>query len=352
MLNSDPEIKVIDTAKDGSEAFKKIPKIKPDCITLDLVMPGWDGLTTLKHIMDEYPTPVVMLSAHSKKDADITIKCLNAGAVGFVLKPSGELSLDIERIKDRLLKEVKAASKVNVPRLKSLITKKPRKPRRKLIAVNKIIVIGASTGGLKTLEVILSFLPANFSPSVIVAQHMPTRFFTQSLAKHLNEISQLEVKVAENNEIIQAGKVYLAPGGFQMTLKPRDMRYELRTPNYELRTPNSELRTPNSELRTTNVVICLNEAEPDSLTPSIDITMESAAKIYEENAIGVILSGMGYDGREGMRAIKKSGGKTITQDESSLIFGMPKAVIEAGYADKVLPMSGIARAIIEISDKE
>jgi len=331
MLNSDPEIKVIDTAKDGSEAFKKIPKIKPDCITLDLVMPGWDGLTTLKHIMDEYPTPVVMLSAHSKKDADITIKCLNAGAVGFVLKPSGELSLDIERIKDRLLKEVKAASKINVPRLKSLITKKPRKPRRKLIAVNKIIVIGASTGGLKTLEVILSFLPANFSPSVIVAQHMPTRFFTQSLAKHLNEISQLEVKVAENNEIIQAGKVYLAPGGFQMTLKPRDMRYELRT---------------------TNVVICLNEAEPDSLTPSIDITMESAAKIYEENAIGVILSGMGYDGREGMRAIKKSGGKTITQDESSLIFGMPKAVIEAGYADKVLPMSGIARAIIEISDKE
>jgi len=351
MLNSDPEIKVIDTAKDGSEAFKKIPKIKPDCITLDLVMPGWDGLTTLKHIMDEYPTPCVMLSAHSKKDADITIKCLNAGAVGFILKPSGELSLDIERIKEGLLKEVKVASKVNLPRLKSLITKKPRPPRRKLIAVNKIIVIGASTGGLTTLEVILSSLPANFLAPIIVIQHMPTRFFTQSLAEHLNEISQLEVKVAENNEIIKVGKVYLAPGGFQMTLKPRDTRYD--SPFTEdnrhplLAGEREGVRGHDSPF--TNIVICLNKAEPDSLTPSIDITMESAAKIYEENAVGVILSGMGYDGREGMKAIKKSGGKTITQDESSLIFGMPKAVIEAGYADQILPVGEIANALMAFS---
>lgn len=319
MLNSDPEIEVIDTAKDGAEAVKKIPKTKPDVITLDLVMPGWDGLTTLKHIMAEEPTPIIILSAYSKKDADITIECLETGAVGFVLKPSGELSLDIHTIKHELLEEVKAASKANVGRIKSLITRKPKKPKRKFPVLNKIIVIGASTGGPQTLEAILSSIPFNFPSPIIVLQHLPSGFFTQSLAERLNEISELEVKVARDNEVIQTGEVYLAPSGFQLTLKTR--------------------------LKDT--VIQLHEDKSTELTPSIDITMKSAAKIYNGNAVGIILTGMGHDGLEGMKLIKESGGKTIAQDESSLIFGMPKAVIDAGYADKVLSVNEIPEAMME-----
>jgi len=320
MLNSDPEIEVVDTAKDGKEAVSKITKLKPDCVTLDLMMPGWDGLTTLKHIMTECPTPCVILSAHSKEGADITMRCLNAGAVGFVLKPSGELSLNIENVKHQLLEEVKAASKIELKKIKSLTRKKPKRHKRKLVCVNRVIVIGASTGGLQTLESILPSLPADFPSPIIVVQHLPNMFFTESFAERLNPDCELTVKVAESNEIIQAGKVYLAPGGFHMTLGFL---------------PNREV-TP-----------CINEAKDDSLTPSIDLAMESAAKVFNENAVGIILSGMGDDGCQGMRAIKESGGKTIVQDESSLIFGMPKAVIDAGFADEVLPASAIAAAMIE-----
>jgi len=319
MLNSDPEIKVIDTAKDGKEAIEKLSKIRPDCITLDLVMPGWDGLTTLEHIMAELPTPVVILSAHSKKDADITIKCLKTGAVGFVLKPSGELSLDIKDVKHELLEKVKAASRVNVGRIKLLVRKKRKWPKRKLVALSEIIVVGASTGGPQTLEAILYSLPVRLPLPVIIVQHLPTRFFTESFAERLNKVTDLEVKVAENDEVLQPGKVYLAPAEFQMTFKMSDK----------------------------NVITSLTKAEPNSLSPSIDIVMESVAKIYDGNLLGIILTGMGYDGREGMRAIKEAGGKTIVQDESSLIFGMPKAVIEAGIADEVLPVDSIADAMME-----
>ena len=340
MLNSEPEIEVIDTAKNGAEAIKKILKVRPHCITLDLAMPGWDGLTTLKHIMSQHPTPVVILSAYSKEDANITIKCLNAGAVSFVLKPSGELSLDIENIKDQLIKEVKAAAKVKVGRIKSLIAKKPKRPRGKLIAINKIVVIGASTGGPQTLEAILSSIPSDFSAPILIAQHMPTIFFTQSLAAHLDDSCQLLVKVAENNEIIQASKVYLAPGGFQVRIEPSCLMPCVSCQKKNRHTPYA--------IRNTDAIIHLTQDELGALSPSIDTIMKSVAKIYDGNAMGIILSGMGDDGVEGMRAIKESGGKTIVQDESSLIFGMPRAVIEAGYADKVLPMAEIVSAMVNL----
>lgn len=324
MLSSEPGIEVIDTARNGSEAMLKIPKTKPDCITLDLMMPGWDGLTTLKNIMNQCPTPVVILSAHSQKDADITIECLEEGAVGFVLKPSGELSLDIETIKDQLIGEVMAASKVEVHRLKSLILKKAEVPQRKLMGLHKIIVIGASTGGPQTLRGILSSIPGNFPLPILIAQHMPTIFFTEGLATHLNSICQLPVCVAEEGQIIQAGRVYLAPGGFHMTL----------------------------EQNGNDTFSCLSDGGPDSLSPSIDMTMKSAAQTWGENAVGIILTGMGNDGLEGMRAIKEAGGQTIVQDESSLIFGMPQVVIEAGLADRVLPASEMATAILDSASQE
>ncbi len=320
MLNSDPEIEVTDTAKEGRQAIDKISKARPDCITLDLAMPGWNGLTTLKHIMSECPTPVVILSAYSKRDADITIECLEAGAVGFVLKPSGELSLNIEKVKHQLLEEVKAASKVELRKIKSLTAKKPKRRRRKLAAINKIIVMGASTGGMQTLESILPSLPGDFPSPIIVAQHVPNMFFTESLGQQLNRLCELTVEVAKDNEIIEAGKIYLAPGGCHMTLGLL---------------PNKEV-TPR-----------IKEEKSDILAPSIDLAMESVAKIFYENAVGIILTGMGYDGREGAKAIKEAGGSTIVQDESSLIFGMPKAVIDAGYADKILPANKIAEAMMD-----
>ena len=320
LLNSDPEIEVIDTAKEGREAADKISRSRPDCITLDLAMPGWDGLTTLKHIMSECPVPVVILSAYSRQDADVTIECLEAGAVGFVLKPSGELSLNIEKVKCQLLEEVKAASKVELKKIKSLTAQRPTRQKRKPTRINKIIVIGASTGGLQTLESILPSLPSGFPSPIIVAQHVPNMFFTESLAEHLNRACELAVKTAEDNEIVEAGKIYLAPGGYHITLG----------------------LLPNKE-----VIHRINEAKSDILTPSIDLAMASAAKIFYENSIGIILTGMGCDGREGMKAIKEAGGRTIVQDESALIFGMPKAVIDAGFADKALPADEIAEAMME-----
>lgn len=204
MLNSDPEIEVIDTAKNGAEAVNKISQIQPDCITLDLAMPGWDGLTTLKHIMSQYPTPVVILSAYSRKDADITIECLKAGAISFVLKPSGELSLDIETVKARLIEEVKAAAKVDVGRIRLPAGKKPERRGRKLTGISKIVVIGASTGGPQILTSILASIPSDFSSPIIIGQHIPNRFFTESLAEHLNRNCELPVTTAGNNEIINS----------------------------------------------------------------------------------------------------------------------------------------------------
>jgi len=323
ILSSDG-IEVVGVAKSGSEAIKKIPQIKPDVVTLDLVMPGWDGLTTLKHIMQDFPTPVIILSAHSRVEADITIECLEAGAVGFILKPSGELSLDIEKVAPELLEAVRVASKVDVAKISVLFAPTPRPVKYKAIEINTIIVIGASTGGPQTLVAILSSLPPDFSPPIIIVQHMPSMEFTQSLAKHIKRVCKLTAKVAEDNEIIARKMVYLVPGGYSMTLQTIDREND------------------------TEVAMRLVKDKPDALTPSINTTMKSIAEIFNGNAIGVVLTGMGSDGAEGMEAIKNSGGKTLVQDESSLIFGMPKAVIDRGSADTVLPAGKIAEKIAEL----
>jgi two-component system chemotaxis response regulator CheB len=269
--------------------------------------------------MSEYPTPVVILSAYSKHDANITIKCLEAGAVGFVLKPSGELSLNIEDVKQQLIEEVKAASKVDPKKIRLLSAQKPKLHKRRLVGGNKIFIIGASTGDMQTLELILPLLPADFPSPVIVAQHVPNMFSADGLVRHLNPHCKLTVKVAEESEIIETGRIYLAPGGSHMTLN----------------------LLPNKE-----IAVHIKEAKLDILTPSIDLLMESAAQIFHADTIGIILTGMVCDGLNGMRTIKQFGGNTIVQDDSSLIFGMPKEIIDAGCADAILPAGEIAEAMI------
>jgi two-component system, chemotaxis family, protein-glutamate methylesterase/glutaminase len=322
MLNSDPSIEVIGTAKEGIEAIKKVKKEKPDVVTLDVLMPGLDGLATLKRIMAESPTPVIMLSAFTKKGADITLDCLHAGAVSFILKPSGELSLDIDKIREMLLEEIKTSAYANVKKIKALPEKKPIQHLNKPCK-EKIVVIGASTGGPRSLELLMSSIPASFSFPILIVQHMPA-MFTQSLAQHLNKNCVFPVKEAKAGDVIQEKNAYVAPGDFHLTIKTK------------------------KTMGKTKQIISLNKNPPvNGSRPSIDVTMQSVANTYGENTIGVILTGMGKDGVIGMKAIKEHGGKTIAQDEEScLIFGMPKVVIENGYADNVLSLSDISEGIV------
>lgn len=366
ILNSDPEIKVIGAAKDGKDALEKIPRLKPDVITLDLSMPGMDGLTALQEIMNRYPTPVVILSAHeSRKEADIVLKCLHEGAVSFVFKPSKELSLDIEKVKHQLLQEVKAVAAVDmkavVQRMKQEAGSRKQDNHASCVvplasslthAEQRVVVIGASTGGPQTLEAILSVIPSNFPFPIIVAQHVPGVFFSQSLAKRLNSHCRLNVKVAEDGEVIQDGKVYIVPFGFSMEVR----RQEARGRKHEAGNKRQEAGGTKHEARSTkqdNLASCfMLRASLSDHAPSIDETMMSLAKVYHKNIMGIILTGIGSDGVEGMKAIRQNGGKTIAQDESALINGMPSAVIKAGLADEVLSLTEISRAIMEFGENE
>jgi len=327
MLNSDPEIEVVGVARDGNEALEKMEILRPDVITLDYLMPNLNGLHALKRIMKEHPTPTIMLSACTVEGAAATVECLEAGAVGFVLKPSGTVSVDIEKVKGKLIEEVKRVSIINVQKIGSILSRK--RVKRFLapsVAVKeRLFVIGSSTGGPSVLELVLSELPSNFPAAILVVQHMPARF-TKSLAERLNRVSELAVKEAEEGDIVESGRVYVAPGDFHMIVKKRRIQ------------------------GTKEVVIRLNQ-DPvvHGLRPSVDVTMESVADVYGENAVGVILTGMGRDGAEGMRAIKSRNGRTIAQDKAtSLIFGMPREVIERGDADFVFPIFEISQGIVQL----
>ena len=326
LLNADPDIEVIGSAKSGAEALKAVPRLRPDVITLDLTMPGENGLATLQRLMAERPTPVIMLSAHTKEGALTTLECLEAGAVGCVPKPSGELSLDIDSVKVQLLESVKAAATVNVDTLRRLAVKEPRRPGRRFAHhAKRLVVIGASTGGPQTLEAILPMLPHDFPAPLIVLQHGPNRWFTEGFAERLQRQCALAVKVAEDSEIVRASTIYLAPSDARLTLRGD---------------------------RSSEVVITLEPRETSGgLTPSIDLTMASVAQVYLDGAIGIILSGMGHDGLEGMKAIKRAGGQTLIQDHSALIFGMPKAVLDAGLADAALPASDLAEGMLDLVTK-
>lgn len=326
MLNSDPNIEIAGVAKDGDDALEKLKSLKPDVVTLDFLMPGLNGLQTLKRIMMEQPTPVVMLSAYTEEEATATIECLEEGAIGFVLKPSGMISFDIEKVKDKLTEEIKKASRINVNKVKAILIRK----RVKQLVVpslvrEKIVVIGASTGGPSVLERILAELPSNFPTAILIVQHMPA-MFTKSLAESLDRICEISVREAEEGDVVEPGRAYITPGNFHMTVKKRGI------------------------LGREKIIISLNQGPyVHSLRPSIDVTMKSVADVYGENAVGIILTGMGEDGAEGMRAIKRGGGKTIAQDEAtSLIFGMPREVIENGDADYILPVFEITKRIIQL----
>ncbi len=314
LLTEDEEIEVVGTARNGAEAIEKVRTLNPDVVTMDIEMPVMDGLTALQHIMAEYPRPVVMLSSMDKRQADITFKALELGAVDFIPKTSGSLSLDLERVSCTILDTVKSAAKAKM----SVV----RAPVRSIVPTSLptlsgewIVLIGCSTGGPKSLPEVLSRLPGNLPAPVLVVQHMPEGF-TRSFAERLNWISSLEVKEAEEGEEIQKGKIYIAPGNRHMTLKGNKVHLD-------------------------------DGPKVNFVRPAVDVLMNSVAPMYGPRTVGVILTGMGSDGALGMELIKKNGGKTIVQsEETCVVYGMPKAVVDRGAADRIVPLEDIAKNIV------
>lgn len=329
IIESDPECTVIKTARDGVEALKTIEKLRPDVVTLDIELPEIDGLTCLGYIMERFPTPVVMVTGFSEFLGEETIKALEYGAVGFVRKPNGSVSRNMREIKRELISQIKLAAQVDMAKLTPVTIKeasrKVEKPAAK--TTNRIVTIASSTGGPRALSQIIPKLPADLPSAVLVVQHMPAEFIP-SFAKRLDWESELVVKVAEDAEPIQQGKVLIAPAGFHCRIKSK--------------TNNSEVIKLDQPSREENFHFGLAD-EP----------MISLAPIYGKNAIGVVLTGMGSDGTEGLRAIKKYGGYTIAEAESTTIVnGMPRAAIQAGVVDKIVPLPQIVDKIVKQSKYE
>jgi two-component system chemotaxis response regulator CheB len=323
-LETDPDIEVVGKAGDGIEALTQIPLLKPDVVILDVEMPRMDGLTALKRIMRECPTPVVMLSALTQQGTRATIQALMRGAFDFVSKP--DTTVDIHVVIDELKGKVKAAAKTRprmftVPQI-SPISLPPQPGPQLLQKGDPVIVIGASTGGPRALQRVLFELPINLSAAILVVQHMPPKF-TSSLAQRLNTTCPLMVQEATEGDRLAKGSVLIAPGNFHLQLKTRRQ-------------------------------ITLNQSpRRHHVRPSVDVTMESAVEYHQDRVIGVVLTGMGMDGTDGARQIKAAGGLVIAEHEStSVVYGMPASVIRAGLADYILPLPEIASTLTDLIKNE
>jgi two-component system chemotaxis response regulator CheB len=323
LLELDRSIHVVGTAMDGEFAMRKIEELKPDVITLDLAMPRMNGMETLKQIMRERPMPVVVVSAHSTEGARTTFKALHMGAFDFVAKPVDVLSSGMNEIAGELITKIKAA--VNSPVLRrplpspeAVALSKPARPAVRVPA-STVVAVGVSTGGPNSLEYMLGQLPAEFPAAVVVVQHMPAGF-TGPFAKRLNECCRLDVKEAQSGDMLMAGQVLLCPG---------DRHIRVR-------------RMPVGD-----VAVLSDDAKVNGHRPSVDVLFRSVAAEFGSDSIGVLMTGMGEDGAEGLGAMKTSGALTIAQDEaSSVVFGMPRAAIERGYVSRILPLEAIANTLL------
>lgn len=325
ILKEDRDIEVPWVAKNGQDALEKLKYAKPDVITLDVEMPVMDGITALKEIINKYNIPVVMLSSLTTEGAELTIKALEIGAIDFIPKPTNIFNLNKQDEKLILIEKVKIASQVN-KKTKIINTKNKLNDIYRPLTFSKnteskfIIAIGTSTGGPKALQSVIPQIPADINGSIVVVQHMPEGF-TKSLAARLDSMSNVKVKEASNGEKLQKGYCYIAPGNYHLTVKEDN-----------------------------GITIVLNQNSAVSgHRPSVDVMMESVSNIRSLKKIAVIMTGMGSDGANGIKKIYESGGYTIAQDEeSSVVFGMPKAAINNGCINKVLPLSEISKEILNI----
>jgi len=329
ILESDAALTVLDTAKNGLEAVEKAKALMPDVVLLDIQMPKMDGLATLQRIMKENPTRVVMLSAMDKLDDQLPLRALSMGAVDFISKPSGPVSIDIVRFKSRIIEIVRNAALAKIEPLRRARAPLPHKltapPARMPRSSDwKAVVIGASTGGPRALETIFAALPSNLPAPMFIVQHLPGEF-AESFAKRLDAARGPKVVVAKDGERVTKGIAYLAPGGRHLVL---------------------ESHAPAAP------VIRLVDSEPvQYVKPSVDVLFESAAGCFGDHILGIVLTGMGSDGVRGSRHIKASGGRIVVQDEpSSVIYGMAKGVVNDGSADLVMPLEDIPNEIVRFME--
>ena len=323
MVSQDPDMEVAGVARDGVEAIKMTRELDPDVITMDIHMPEMDGLSALEYIMKTFPRPVVMLSALVKKGAAPTLKALELGAVDFIAKPS-QFPTSVSEIREDVIDKIKAAARSRArevwERARKARPPKKVKVRREAMRGGRVVVIGASAGGPRALAEIVPAFPGEIPASIVVVQHMPEPF-TGSFAERLNSRSRVDVREAVNAEELEEGLALVVPGG-------QDMTFE---------------KIGGGKVRAR----LLPTVARHGASPVIDVTMESAAQVFEERAIGVLLSGMGSDGAMGLGMIKDAGGETIAQSEDTcLVFGMPKAAIERQLVRAVLPLEKIVEAVV------
>lgn len=325
MISSDPGIDVIGIARDGIEAVEKVLALKPDLVTLDVEMPRMDGIEALKQIMDKYPVPVLMVSSLTLEGAQTTLDALEIGAVDFIPKNLSDLSINIVKIKDTLIDKIKHLGKIRVAKRKINHPTKPIAMPQKTQQYTSsrrvgIVAIGSSTGGPKALQNIISAIPADFPVPIVIAQHMPAAF-TGPFAERLNQIGAIHVKEAEDGEIITKGVIYIAPGGSHMGV----------------------IRKKIIESR----ISIIKDTGEYIYKPSVDVLMQSVVDNFSGRVLGVILTGLGNDGENGMREIKNKGGRTLAEsEETCIVYGMPRAAVEAGIVDKVVPLNEMAGELI------
>ncbi len=325
MFESSPDIRIIDVAANGEMAIELIKKLHPDVVTLDVQMPVLDGLTALERIMKECPTPVIMLSSLTGKGGDNTLKALELGAVDFIDKASAGGPMDFSGIARELAGKIMVAAGIDLEKLNVQATKKTVSagiadfpPSSEI----EVVLIGISTGGPPALQAILGNIPASFPCPVLVVQHMPVGF-TASLAERLNKISPAVVKEAVNGETARPGTVYIAPGGRHL-----------------------KLRRIGTELH-----IRLDDLPEKSLhCPAVDVLLESAAAVCGSKCLAFVLTGMGKDGAVGAQSVKKGGGKVIVEaEETAVVFGMPKAVMDVIEVDGVIPLHQVADCMVNMT---
>ncbi|MFC1769529.1 chemotaxis response regulator protein-glutamate methylesterase [Nitrospirota bacterium] len=327
ILQEDPNIEVVGIASDGVDAMSKVMRLDPDIITLDYEMPEMDGFSFLRWLMKEKPTPVIMVT--SVTDKKVAFKALELGAMDFVLKPTKRASAELNNIKKDLLTKVHAVKSINMNVLKRNIktieekkNKHSKSSDKMFVAPYEVIAIGSSTGGPSALQMILTELPSDLPCAVVISQHMP-RGFTKPLAERLDKLCNLRIMEGRDGDILKKGAIYICPGGYHMSF----------------------------DKRSDNINIILNESKSeDKYVPSVDKMMTSISTFMKARVMGIVLTGMGNDGAEGMVKIRRAGGYTIAEsEESSVVFGMPQEVIKAKAAETVLPVDLIASEIRRIA---
>jgi two-component system chemotaxis response regulator CheB len=325
MFENDPLIQVVDVAANGEMALDRIKSIRPDVVTLDIMMPVMDGLSSLARIMKECPVPVIMLSSLTEKGGENTIKALELGAVDFVDKSAAGGPMDFSALHGELRSKIIVAAKVEMRKLaatdEARILPQSFKSSRRGKSNIEIVLIGTSTGGPPALQTILSKLPSDFPLPIVIVQHMPLGF-TRSLAERLDRMCQLPAAEVTNGEQLIGGKIYVAPSGTHLKIDRHDNKLVAR----------------------------LDTFPADALhRPSVDALLESSAKSCGSTSLTVVLTGMGRDGSVGAKAIKNAGGKVIVEsEETAIVFGMPKAVMDTVSVDGVYPLNQMTEKIISI----